>query len=332
LDSQEAFKLRSGALASNLDAPQSQALASTAQPEDQQSMLLSGDPSAAALISLMASHRSASLDERQKPLLDKTDPQREAKPSVGARSADLSLGATLLSEGSSGARPEDLSTSGDFASSFGSTVSATTHLGQKRTSFVLTDGLEQKSPTLMGNATPAFLSPMGLIASASATATVLSMATPQEFAEGASSFATRALQDGTTQAILRVTPEALGPVEAQIQFGKQADGTVSLSMTLTLSNTHALEIAKQSVADLQQALSAAGLPQANLLLRLDIPLLGAQSNSSSQSSLHSGQQFDGSPNGSQHHHARHGTERWSTSEDDQQTPAWVSARLFDKSA
>ena len=165
-----------------------------------------------------------------------------------------------------------------------------------------------------------------------ASSTVLSMSTHQDFAASTTLFATRAFQDGTTQAVLRVSPDALGPVEARVQLTRQADGSSLLSMTLTMSNAQALETARQSMADLQQALSAAGLPPVNLTLRLEAPVAPPQSNGSSQSALHSGQQFDGSGGNRRQHNGGHAQNGGWRESGDQPATAWTPTRLFDKSA
>lgn len=161
--------------------------------------------------------------------------------------------------------------------------------------------------------------------------TNFAMHTPQEFADSATSLAMRSLKDGGQIAVLKVTPENLGPVTAEIAFSKHPDGTQRLSMTLTLSNNEAMNMAQQGLSDLHQSLAAAGIAQVQINMRLDPPVTQAGASSTIESSLHSGQQFDhGSRQGDGS--SRQGSRWGQVGSDEPVAEAWSPTRLFDRLA
>jgi hypothetical protein len=158
----------------------------------------------------------------------------------------------------------------------------------------------------------------------------ISMLNPEEFAQGLSGLAVRALKEGGMQATLRVTPEALGPLRADISISKLDDGANAVSMTLTLAHPQALEAARESLEALQQSLAAAGMPQAQIALRLGDPVAAAGQSSAMESSLHSGSQNQNGSQGSGSQSRRGG---WGSSPSDEADDgSWRAAGLFDRSA
>ena len=159
----------------------------------------------------------------------------------------------------------------------------------------------------------------------------LFLTTPKDFADSAASFMVKSSKDGTTSAILKVTPEALGPVTAQITLGKDASSPIML--TLTMNNQAAMDIAKQGIDQLQSNLAQAGLPSAHITIHYDTPV-----NHASQSSMNSNAD---SSNRQSSQQRQHQSQSQTQSQTQTQTylnqtsmnddgSSWTSVGLFDK--
>lgn len=115
----------------------------------------------------------------------------------------------------------------------------------------------------------------------------IAMGNGDEFAQSTTSFLVRAHANGSHEAVLKVSPEHLGPLRADIAMNELPDGTKSMSLTLTLSNEQAMDMAKESLGKLQSELALAGISCPTIQLKLDTPIAAAAQNGASEGSLHS---------------------------------------------
>jgi hypothetical protein len=164
---------------------------------------------------------------------------------------------------------------------------------------------------------------------------IIAMDSPENFSQTATQFLIRSAQDGTTQALLRAHPESMGPITAEINFDHQSGTQPRLEMTLSVSNSYALDLAQKGLQDLQTNLAAAGLPFAFVEIRLqEQPLSLPQSSSVNSQDApftrhHSSGQHPEQP-APQPHSLNQPRALLSPTQEEDRT--WHSANLFDRSA
>jgi len=115
----------------------------------------------------------------------------------------------------------------------------------------------------------------------------ISMKNGDEFAQSTASFLIKTHPNGSHEATLKVSPEHLGPLRADIAMSELPDGTQSMTLTLTLSNDQAMDMAKDNLAKLQAELALAGISCPAIQLKMDNPISSASQTLPSEGSLHS---------------------------------------------
>lgn len=115
----------------------------------------------------------------------------------------------------------------------------------------------------------------------------IAMGNGDEFSQSTTTFLVKAAANGSHTAVLKVSPEHLGPLRADIAMNELPDGTKSMSLTLTLSNEQAMEMAKESLGKLQSELALAGISCPTIQLKMDAPISATNQTGTSEGSLHS---------------------------------------------